>query len=237
MQEIAGMKDHIIICGVGRTGRQVAQEIDSVTKNYVLIERDPQRIDALREYLPHAHALEGDATHDQVLLDAGLMRARGLVSCLSADADNLYVCLSARDLAAAVTIVARAYEEESIDKMHRAGADHVVSPNVSSAVRMASVLLRPSVVSFVDIATQSPDMRLRLEEATVSEESSAAGCTLAEARIPQETGLIVIAIRKRGRIAADFVFNPSADTRLEAGDEVIVLGEPPQIEKLKAYVS
>jgi voltage-gated potassium channel len=236
MREIAKMEDHVIICGAGRTGRQIAQELEPVTHDYVIVERDPKRIAQLHEYLPDAHVLEGDATHDQVLLDAGLLRAKGLITCLSADADNLYVCLSARDLAAKVTIVARAYEEESMDKLYRAGADQVVSPNVSSAIRMASVLLRPSVVSFVDIATRSPDLKLRMEQTHVTEGSRIAGRTLAEARIPQETGLIVIAIGKHGKAGLDFVFNPSGTTRIDTGDDVIVLGDSKQIERLKAYV-
>ena len=236
MREIANMKDHVIICGAGRTGRQVAQELEPVTHDYLVIERDPKRIEQLREYLPDAHVLEGDATHDQTLLEAGILRAKGLITCLSADADNLYVCLSARDLAAKVTIVARAYEEESIDKLYRAGADQVVSPNVSSAIRMASVLLRPSVVSFVDIATRSPDMKLRMEQTSVTERSRLIGRTLAEARIPQETGLIVIAVGKHGKSGLEFVFNPSATTRIEAGDDVIVLGDAGQIDRLKEYV-
>lgn len=236
MREIAKMEGHIIICGAGRTGRQIAQELESAAHDYVIVERDPKRIAQLHEYLPNAHVLEGDATHDQVLLDAGLLGAKGLITCLSADADNLYVCLSARDLAAKVTIVARAYEEESMDKLYRAGADQVVSPNVSSAIRMASVLLRPSVVSFVDIATRSPDLKLRMEQTHVAKGSRIAGRTLAEARIPQETGLIVIAIGKHSPAGLDFVFNPSANTRIETGDDVIVLGDSEQIERLKAYV-
>lgn len=236
MREIANMRDHVIVCGAGRTGRQVAQELETVTHDYVVVDRDPKRIAVLREYIPDVHALEGDATHDQVLLDAGLTRARGLITCLSADADNLYVCLSARDLAARVTIVARAYEEESMDKLYRAGADQVVSPNVSSAIRMASALLRPSVVSFVDIATRSPDLKLRMEQTSVTERSPLAGKTLEQAKIPQRTGLIVIAVGKHTASGMDFVFNPSGRTRVEAGDDVIVLGDSSQIERLREYV-
>ncbi|HKJ03011.1 MAG TPA: potassium channel protein [Longimicrobiales bacterium] len=232
MKEIAAMKDHIIVCGCGRTGRQVAQELETMTNQYVLVEKDPVRIAELAEFLPHAHVIEGDATHDHVLLEAGLLQAKGLVTCLSKDTDNLFVCLSARDLAAKVKIVARAYEEETMDKLYRAGADHVVSPNVSSAIRMASVLLRPSAVSFLDIATRSSDLALRMEQLLIAEQSDVAGKTLMEAKIPQRTGLIVIAVRKHGQLR-DFVFNPVADTRLEAGDEVIVLGKEDQITRLR----
>lgn len=232
MKEIARMRNHIIICGCGRTGRQVAQEVETMTKDYVVVERDAGRIEELREFLPNAHVIEGDATHDQVLLDAGLLEAKGLITCLSKDTDNLFVCLSARDLAAKVKIVARAYEEETMDKLYRAGADHVVSPNVSSAIRMASVLLRPSAVSFLDIATRSSDLALRMEQLVIGANSDVAGKTLMEARIPQRTGLIVIAVRKPGQLQ-DFVFNPVADTRVEAGDEVIVLGQEDQIGRLR----
>jgi len=232
MKEIARMRNHIIICGCGRTGRQVAQEIETMTKDYVVVEQDAGRIEELREFLPNAHIIEGDATHDHVLLEAGLLEAKGLITCLSKDTDNLFVCLSARDLAAKVKIVARAYEEETMDKLYRAGADHVVSPNVSSAIRMASVLLRPSAVSFLDIATRSSDLALRMEQLVIGAKSDVAGKTLMEARIPQRTGLIVIAVRKPGDLQ-DFLFNPGADTRVEAGDEVIVLGQEDQIGRLR----
>lgn len=237
MNEIAHMKDHVIVCGAGRTGRQVAQELETMTSHFVIIEKDPRRIQELREFLPDAHVIEGDATHDHVLLEAGLLEAKGLVACLSKDTDNLFVCLSARDLAATVKIVARAYEEETMDKLYRAGADHVVSPNVSSAIRMASVLLRPSAVTFLDIATRSSDLALRMEQTVIGERSDVAGRTLMEARIPQRTGLIVIALRKKAAPRHDFVFNPVASTRLEAGDEVIVLGQEDQITRLKEVVA
>lgn len=236
MKEIDQLSDHVIVCGAGRTGRQVVEELITLGYPFTVIERDPARVERLLELAPDALVVEGDATIDSNLEEAGIARAKGLIASLSGDTDNLFVTLSARDLNPDLMIVARAFEEVTISKLYRAGADHVVSPNVSSAVRMASVLLRPSVVSFVDIATQSSDVALRMEESSVAEDSPIAGCTLAEARIPQETGLIVIAVRKRGHVRQDFVFNPSADTRLEAGDEVIVLGEPDQIEKLRSYV-
>ena len=136
-----------------------------------------------------------------------------------------------------VTIVARAWEEESINKLYRAGADQVVSPNFSAAIRMASVLLRPSVVSFLDIATRSSDLTLRAEQMSVPETSSVVGKTLAELRIPHETGLVVVAVRKDHERGRRFVFNPSASTKIEAGDDVIVLGDQEQIESLRSYLT
>ncbi len=237
-REIAELKDHVIVCGAGRTGRQVLQELEAMKAPWVAIERSPERVEGLRGQHEHALVVEGDATHDDTLLQAGLEHARGLVACLSADTDNLFVCLSARDLKPDLTIVARAYEEETMDKLYRAGATHVVSPNVSGAIRMASVLLRPSVVSFLDIATRSSELALRMEQTAIDERSPVAGKTLAEAQIPQGTGLIVIAMRKEadGQRDGRFVFNPVADTRLDPGDELIVLGTREQIERLRTHV-
>ena len=107
----------------------------------------------------------GDATLDENLRESGILKARGLLSFLSEDTDNVFVCLSARDLNPDLTIVARALEEGSMEKLYRAGADHVVSPNVSGAIRMASLLLCPEVVSFLDIVTRSEGMELRFEQA------------------------------------------------------------------------
>lgn len=237
MKDLAQLEDHVIVCGAGRTGRQVIEELDSLKTRWVAIERDPARLEAFGASHPEGLMVEGDATHDESLLRAGLERARGLVACLSADTDNLFVCLSARDLKPDLTIVARAYEEETLDKLYRAGATHVVSPNVSGAIRMASVLVRPSVVSFLDIATRSSDLALRLEQAAIPDRSALAGKTLAEARIPQETGLIVIAMRKGGAgPEGRFVFNPVADTRIAPGDELIVLGRTEQIQQLRDHL-
>ena len=131
--------------------------------------------------------------------------------------------------------MARALEEAALDKLYRAGADHVVSPNVSGAIRMASMLLRPEVVTFLDIATHSEGLELRFEQAAILPDSKLAGLTLMEARIPQETGLIVIAVRKQTDGTYQFVFNPVAATRLEPGDEMIVLGQPKQVDLLRKY--
>ena len=237
MKEIAGISDHVIICGAGRTGRQVAEELTAMGQEFVIIERNPERVEMFYEFDPDGHVLQADATVDQTLEDAGIQRARGLVASLSADTDNLFVCLSARDLNPDLVIVARASEEETMPKMYRAGANHVVSPNVSSALRMASVLLRPTVLSFLDVATRSPELSLRLEQATVTEGSRLAGLQLKDARIPEKTGLIIIAVRKADSDGGRFVFNPVAETRLDPGDTLVVLGESDQVKDLRDYVA
>lgn len=224
---------HVILCGGGRTGRQVMEELIALGQNFVVIERDAQRLEWISERYPDVLVVAGDATFDDHLRESGILKARGLLSCLSADSDNVFVCLSARHLNPDLTIVARALEEGSMEKLYRAGADHVVSPNVSGAIRMASMLLHPGVVSFLDVVTRSEGLELRFDQAIVGQESRLAGRTLLDARIPQETGLIVIAVRKHIDRAGEYVFNPAAETRLDVGDEMIVVGRPDQVTLLR----
>ena len=239
MKKVQEMSDHVVVCGAGRTGRQVIRELHASDVPYVVVERDPDRADLIRDEIdPDALVLESDATRDETLEEAHLREAWGLVAALSADTDNLFVCLSARDMCPDLTIVARAYDEEATSKLYRAGADHCVSPNVTGGTRMASMLLRPQVMSFLDVVTGMDDMPLRLEEVNVLEGSQLAEHTLAEAAIPQKTGLIVIAITHRdpqdeGRL----VYNPGPDEKIRPGDVLIVLGYPEQVDGLRAIVS
>jgi voltage-gated potassium channel len=236
MKELENLRDHVIVCGTGRTGRQVIQEFIDLGHPFVALEMSQTRIDELLEDYPDAIILHADATHDDKLELAGIERASSLITCLSADADNLFVCLSARALRPDLMIVARGYEEDTMSKLYHAGADHVISPNVSGAIQMASFVVRPSVMTFLDVATRSPDLSLRLEQAVLTEKSRIHGKTLAEAGIREATGLIVIALRKSDAGEHDFVFNPPAASVLEAGDTVVALGTPQQISALREYV-
>jgi voltage-gated potassium channel len=241
LRQVKKMNNHVIVCGAGRTGNQVVEELLMAGQPFVVIERDPEKVKQLQDLLPDITVIEGDATVDHFLEEAGIQAARGLIACLSADTDNLFVCLSARDQKPDLEIVARAYEEQTVPKLYRAGANHVVSPNASGAIRMASFMVRPVVVSFLDVATRSPDLTLRMEQETVSQSSPLVGKTLADVRLPQNTGLIVIGIRKKNPPGAEeettYVFNPQADTRLDPGDIMIVLGKPEQIDKLRKFVN
>jgi voltage-gated potassium channel len=235
--QIDRLSDHVVLCGAGRTGRQVMEELLITGQQFVVLERDAARIAWIYEQYPGVLVVQGDATADQMLTAAGVTRASGLLTCLSADTDNVFVCLSARHLKKDLNIVARALEDESVDKLYRAGADHVVSPNVSGAIRMTTMLLRPEVLDFLDVSTRSQGLSLRFEQASVPAGSQIVGKTLAKARIPQNTGLLVIALRKKSHDSDDFVFNPGAEEVLDPGDEMIVLGTGDQIQNLKAYVT
>ena len=237
MQELERAKDHVIVCGGGRMGHQVLHELTEAGTRCVLVERDGDAIATLRKKWPHLLAVHDDATRDGALREARVASAAALVSCLSSDTDNLFVCLSARDLHPGLVVVARAEGEAVTAKMRRAGADHVVSPNVVGGHWVASVLARPALASFLDVATPGSSPRRRLEQAAVGAGSKAAGLTLAEARIPQETGLVVLAVQRGDADPSEIVFNPGASTRLEAGDAVIVLGDQSQFQRLRAYLA
>ena len=237
MKKLKHIKDHVIVCGGGRMGQQIMEELHSADTGYVLIEQQPEAIDTLRRARNDALIIEGDATEDRVLKEAAIEKAMGLVACLSDDTDNLFICLSARHLNRKLVVVARAEDKSSMAKMYRAGADHVVSPSVTGAVWVASVLVRPSLATFLDLATPGTGLPRHLEQARVGADSELAGATLAQARIPRETGLVVIAVRKEGQSHDEMNFNPDASTRIDAGDDLIVLGDDDQIRQLRAYVS
>lgn len=234
MNRIEELKNHVVVCGAGRTGRQVIREMIESGTPYLVVERSSERADALRKEFPEILVLEADATKDESLVSARIGTARGLVACLSQDTDNLFVCLSARDLQPNLNIVARAYDEQTMQKLYIAGADHVVSPNLTGGMRMAAMLLRPEVVSFLDVVTRGDGLTLRLEEVRIHSGSPLAGQTLAEARIPQKTGLIVIAIRHldpRGN-EGPWSYNPGPQEKIRIGDVMIVLGNSEQITRL-----
>ena len=237
MQELDRAKNHVIVCGGGRMGHQVLHELQEAGTQCVLVERDGDAIASLRKKWPRLLVVRDDATRDGALREARVASATALVSCLSSDTDNLFVCLSARDLHPGLVVVVRAKGEAVTAKMRRAGADHVVSPNVVGGHWVASVLARPAVASFLDVATPGSSPRRRLEQAVVSPGSKAAGLTLEEARIPRETGLVVLAVQRRDASPSETVFNPGASTLLEAGDAVIVLGDQSQLRRLRAYLA
>ncbi|MDH3297955.1 MAG: potassium channel protein [Gemmatimonadota bacterium] len=239
MKKIEQLKDHVIVCGGGRTGQQIVTELRGAGVPYLIIDRDAERAEQLRRLDEAALVLVGDSTKDETLVEGRIGLARGLVACLSQDTDNLFVCLSARDLQPNLTIVARAYDEQTTQKLYVAGADHVVSPNITGGTRMASVLLRPQVVSFLDVVASSDGLALRLEEIRIPAESRLAGQTLAEARIPQRTGLIVIAIKHAGEGDREpgWGYNPGPAEVLGAGDTLIVMGQTQQLDQLASLVA
>lgn len=229
---IASMEDHTILCGAGETGKTVIEEFIQARKPLVVIEKDEEILEELRELFPNLLIIEGDATKDEVLQEANVEKARGLITALHEDADNLFVVISARALNPRLTLVTRAVDAHTESKMYRAGATHVISPNITEGSRMAAMVLRPTVVSFLDVIMRDEEMSFRLEEITVPEGSTFHGKTLKEVEIPQRTGLIVIAMEKQTERGPAVHYNPQSTTMIHEKDKLIVLGDVERVDKL-----
>jgi voltage-gated potassium channel len=227
MSKIRRLKDHYIICGYGRIGSLVAREFVSRPIPFVMVEGDETVVTRIPENYP---VVVGDATEEETLLNAGIERAKGLVTVLHSDADNLFVTLSARDLNPKLFIIARYEEERSESKLLRAGADKVVSPYIIGGTRMAMAVLRPAVIDFIELATQSESLGLQMEEVVLLEGSKLVGVALVDSHIRSELDIIVVAIKKR---SGHMEFNPSATTVLEEGDRLIAIGEREQLRRLE----
>lgn len=222
-KKIKDLKDHYIICGYGRMGRIIARELEEKKIAFVAIEKDSDVAFEKEDTLIY----RGDATKDEVLKGLGIDRARGLISVLPTDAENMYVVLSARGLNPNLTIVARAGEEGSEKKLIRAGADRVVSPYYIGGLRIAHTVLKPAVVDFIEFATKSGNIDLQMEEISIMENSKLIGLTLDECGIGRELGIIIVGIKTA---SGEMKFNPTFRSTISSGDTLIALGE---ISKLK----
>lgn len=227
-RQIAHMKDHFVVCGFGRMGRIVCRELATKPVPFVVVERNPEMLRLIEQ--DQYPCVEGDATEESILTEAGIERARGLVAALSTDSDNVYVVLTARELNPKLLVVARAEDERSERKLLHAGATRVVSPYVIGGYRMAHALLRPAVLDVLDLATHYRSLELQIEEVTVFEGGFAEGMTLEGSSIRDKLGLIVIAIKKAD---GQMLFNPGPESRIEAGDRLVVMGETPSLRELE----
>lgn len=225
-KKIRSLKNHYIICGYGRMGHVICGELKAEKQPFVVIEKEPQELDSDDDTL----FIHGDATRDDILRAAGIEQAVGLVSVLSTDAQNLYVVLSARGLNPDLTIVARAGEEGSEQKLLRAGADRVVSPYHIGGTRIAHTILKPDVVDFLEFATRTGNIELQMEEIRVEDGSRIAGVTIDEYGIGRKLGVIVVAIK---RSDGTMKFNPTSKTAIKSGDVIIALGETPKLKDLE----
>ena len=228
LRQLAQMEDHVIVCGFGRMGRIVCKELAAKPVPFVVVEKAPEalRYAEQEEYL----CVEGDATEDSVLVEAGIQRARALVAALPTDSENVYVVLTGRELNSHLLIVARAEDDRSERKLLHAGATRVVSPYVIGGHRMAHALLRPAVLDVLDLATHYRSIELQIEEAAVQHGGFGEGLTLLESGIRERLGIIVIAIKKAN---GDMLFNPTPDSRIEAGDRLVLMGQTQNLRELE----
>lgn len=228
-KKIGALAGHFIVCGMSATGRYVIDELKKTGRSFVVIDRDPEKTRILGE--GGILTLEGDATNDAVLQAANIARAGGLLTTLHADADNLFVVVTARGLNPSLRIIAKAINEESERKLRQVGADSVIMPNFIGGLRMASEMIRPSVVSFLDVMLRSQDATVRVEEIPIPTGSPLAGRSLAESAILDVEGVTVVAIADA---SGAYQFNPSRQRLLSPGDVVIVMGIVENILTLQA---
>lgn len=231
-KKIRVQKGHYIICGYGRVGSSVCEALGSKPLDIVVIERDPARVAKLNER--NILHVPGEATDEENLIKAGVQRARGLVAALKTDSDNVYITLSARELNPDLFIMARAGEERSEKKLLAAGANKVICPYRMGAHRMAQTILRPTVTDFLELTVMDTTRDIQMEEMPVDPSSELINVALQDSGIRKELNLIIVAVKKT---AGDMLFNPSSQTRLEAGDTVIAIGENQNLERLEMLLN
>lgn len=227
-EKMRTLTDHYIVCGYGRMGKRICKELRAKPLPFVVIEKDPDIIAALqREGIV---AIEGDATQDEALIQAGIERAKALVSVVNTDTQNLYIVLTARGLKKDLYIVARAGEEGSEQKLLRAGANRVSSPYLIGGMQVAQALIRPAVVDFLELATASEHLDLQMEEFTIASGSRFVGRAVCDCGVDGDRGLIVVAVKRSN---GHMEFNPGKEARLGEGDKLIVLGQPQSLKRLE----
>lgn len=218
-KRLDALKSHIIICGVGRFGSLVAHGLTSEGAAFVVVEHERELAETVAA--DGWIVVHGDATREDVLQRAGIERARGLVCALPSDSDNVYVALTARDLAPDLLIVARANEESTIPKLRKAGANKVISPLRTGAHQIVQALTQPSVLQFLELTSTDGALDLGLEEVAVQPGSSIDGTSLRDSGIRARFDVILVAIVHPD---GTMLFNPTADTRVAGGDKIVAVG-------------
>lgn len=228
--EIQNLNHHIIICGYGRNGKQAAHVFKAKRQKFVVIEKSKELFSSLSSKNIDLF-IEGDATQDEVLQKAGIHRAKALITTLPIDADNLFIVLSARALNPKLTIISRASDDNSDKKLKTAGADNVIMPDKIGGAHMASLVMQPDVIEFVDFITGQGSDNIKLEEITFEHlPSHFKNKTIRELEIRNKSGANIIGFKTA---QGDYIVNPSPDTMMIADAKLFVLGTTEQITKLK----
>jgi len=229
-KQINKIKNHYIVCGGGRTGTPLLEEQKKSGEEVVLIELDTKKLDSFNK-IDGLLSVEGDATDDQNLMDAGIEKTAGILITLPSDKDNLFVTMSARMLNKKIRIITRMNDQKLEAKMKKAGANSVVSPDSIGAMRMASEILRPTVVNFLDTMLRSKQGVLRIHELNVSDHSTLAGKKISESGLKDKFELLILGLKENNQ---DIIFNPLSSHILETDTKLIVLGKVADIARLKS---
>ena len=230
---IDNLSGHIIVCGLGTTGTHVVSEFMATKTPFVVIETNECRIREFEADNRHNGGLlyvHGDATEDRTLNRAGIENASGLVAATPSDKDNLYLTLSARQLNPNLRIIARVTEPDARPKMLRAGADQVVSPNYIGGMRIASEMIRPQVVEFLDMMLRDKERNFRIEQVHLHSGSPLLDMRLSDAKIREKADVLIIAVRGE---KGNYDYSPGPDTMLKKDTILIVLGAQKEVARLR----
>jgi voltage-gated potassium channel len=231
-EKIDQLSGHVIVCGYGRNGMQAVQKLEAYNKSYVVVEQNEEIVERLHEQ--KRLAVSGNANDDEVLIKAGVERAASLISALPSDADNLFVVLSSRQINKTLKIISRATEETSYKKLKLAGADNVILPDKIGGDHMASLVVVPDLVEFLDNLTVSGDQESFYVEQVPFDKVCPDGRAqqIRELDLRKKTGCSIIGYKSP---SGDYIVNPEADMVLEPGSKLILIGRPDQIENLKQH--
>jgi voltage-gated potassium channel len=226
-KQISELTGHYIVCGFGRIGEVICKELADEQIPFLVIEKG-EKIELL-EKMQYLY-LVGDATADEVLMQAGLMRAKGLATAVSSDADNVFITLTAKGLKPDIFVLSRAADLKNESKLLRAGASRVICPYNMGGTKMAQILKKPTVVDFLDIAMMSGDLGLKLEEALVRATSLLVGQTLVSSNLRRDFGVIIVAIKKDN---SEMIFNPGPSALIEANDVIVAIGKQDDMRRMR----
>ena len=225
--QIAKLRNHYVICGFGRIGELICRELKTYNTDLVVIEKDPQVIEQLED--DNFLYLGLDATSEETLIKAGIMHAKGIVTAVTSDADNVFIILTAKGLRPDLFVLSRSSDIKNENKLVRAGASRVVSPYLIGGKRMAQMLIKPTVTDFIDIAMMNNKLDLLMEEAKIRPGSRLIGKNIVESNLRQDYGVIIVAIKKK---IGQMIFNPRPSEKLDAEDILVVLGKKEDMEKM-----
>lgn len=228
-KKISALKDHYIICGSGELADVIVAKFAHENLDFVVITDRERDLDAYSH--ENILVIEGHSTEEEILDQAGILKAKGLISALESEVDNIVTVLTARNLNKDIYIIANATSKSGSDKLMKVGANKTLSAIEISGKRMASLMIKPNIISFLDVVTRVGDVELDLEEVVVKKDSYLENKTLAQAQIPNKTGLIVLAIKDHA--SGEMLFNPPASYDFKLGDVLIVLGRENQVQRLR----
>lgn len=231
-KQIKKLKGHYIVCGYGRVGETVCQELKRNNVPFVVIERSTELIEQMESC--GIVFISGSCDDDENLKAAGIQRAKGLINTIANEADAVYITLSAKQLNPDLFIMARADSPGGHVKLLKAGATKVISPHIYAGIRMAQTSIRPNVVDFMSLAANGVSDGLKIEEVAIKKGSGLVGTTMKNSGIRSELGITVIGAKKKG---LEMYYNPPPDFLIEEGDTLILIGDSPQLEKIEEFIS